>query len=61
MGLLGFLICPDLPGSWKPRFFSADEIRYLEYRVKYKDGPVPPSTTVLDRANIIAAFKDWKT
>lgn len=36
-------------------------MNYMVYRVKYKDGPVPPSAVVMDRRNFIAAWKDWKT
>lgn len=34
-------------------------MRFLELRVAYKDGPVPPKQ-VLDKSSIIDAFKDWK-
>lgn len=60
VGVAGFLLCPDLPGNCSWRIFSPEEMRYLSLRVKYKDGPIPPSPR-FDSGTILEAFKDWKT
>lgn len=59
-GLLGFWLCPDFPEKWGSRWFEKDEMRYLQLRVKYKDGPVPPDDTFHWGA-LKEAIKDWKT
>lgn len=59
-GLLGFWLCPDFPEKWSSRWFGKEEMRYLQLRVKYKDGPIPPDDTF--RWSIFfEAVKDWKT
>jgi MFS family permease len=59
-GLLGFWLCVDFPESWSSRLFSADEMRFLQLRVKYKAGPIAPDDTFRWSA-FFEAVKDWKT
>ncbi|KAH8655323.1 putative high-affinity nicotinic acid transporter [Xylariales sp. PMI_506] len=59
-GILGFWLCPDFPEKWGSRWFGKEEMRYLQLRVKYKDGPVAPDATFRWSA-FIEAVKDWKT
>ncbi|TVY41297.1 High-affinity nicotinic acid transporter [Lachnellula occidentalis] len=60
VGLLGFWLCVDFPESWSSRFFKADEMRFLQLRVKYQDGPVSPDEEFRWSA-FWEAVKDWKT
>lgn len=59
-GILGLWLCVDFPETWSSSWFSADEMRFLQLRVKYKDGPIPPDSTFRWSA-FIEAVKDWKT
>jgi hypothetical protein len=59
-GLLGFWLCVDFPESWSSRFFKEDEMKFLQLRVKYQDGPVQPDNTFRWSA-FWEAVKDWKT
>ncbi|KAH9886820.1 putative high-affinity nicotinic acid transporter [Xylariomycetidae sp. FL2044] len=59
-GLLGFWLCPDFPERWSSSWFKPDEMKYLQLRIKYKDGPAPPDYT-FKWSTFWEAVKDWKT
>lgn len=44
----------------KSKLFDSDEMRYLELRVQYQHGPVPPHAE-FNSTSFWEAFKDWKT
>ena len=58
-GLLGFWLCPEFPERWSSNWFKPNEMRYLQLRVKYRDGPIAPDLSFRWSA-FIEAVKDWK-
>lgn len=60
IGLLGLLLCVDFPETWSSRFFNPDEMKFLQLRVKYANGPIAPDSTFRWSA-FWEAVKDWKT
>ena len=59
LGLLCFWLLPDFPEKWSSKWFKPEEMRYLQLRVKYKDGPIAPDMTFRWSA-FKEAVKDWK-
>ncbi|KKY20010.1 putative high-affinity nicotinic acid [Phaeomoniella chlamydospora] len=59
-GLVGFWLCVDFPETWSSRFFRPDEMKFLQLRVKYANGPIAPDDTFKWSA-FLEAVKDWKT
>ncbi|ETS77178.1 hypothetical protein PFICI_11052 [Pestalotiopsis fici W106-1] len=60
-GLLGLWLSADFPETWTSSWFTPDEMRYLQLRVKYKDGPIAPGETFRPWSAFLEAVKDWKT
>lgn len=59
-GIVGLWLCVDFPENWSSRFFKPDEMRFLQLRVKYQDGPVAPDDS-FKWSSFWEAVKDWKT
>ncbi|KUJ19133.1 putative high-affinity nicotinic acid transporter [Mollisia scopiformis] len=60
IGIIGLWLCVDFPETWSSRFFKADEMKFLQLRVKYANGPIAPDDTFRWSA-FWEAVKDWKT
>ncbi|CAG8978793.1 hypothetical protein HYALB_00011058 [Hymenoscyphus albidus] len=59
-GLIGLRFCVDFPERWSSRLFREDEMRFLQLRVKYQDGPVAPDDEFKGGC-LWEAMRDWKT
>lgn len=59
-GILGLWLCVDFPETWSSRFFKPDEMRFLQLRVKYQNGPVAPDDS-FKWGSLWEAIRDWKT